>query len=90
MVGIYATPSESNPRHFFVKISGPQGTAYEGGLFDAEVYLTDEYPMVPPKCLFRTKIFHPNIDKVGRICLNILKEKEWSPALQIRSVLISI
>ena len=46
--------------------------------------------MVPPKILFRTKIFHPNIDKVGRICLNILKEKEWSPALQIRSVLISI
>ncbi len=46
--------------------------------------------MVPPKCLFRTKIFHPNIDKVGRICLNILKEKEWSPALRIKSVLISI
>lgn len=49
-----------------MKIAGPQGTSYEGGLFDAELFLPDEYPMVPPKVLFKTKIFHPNIDKLGK------------------------
>ena len=67
MVGIYAIPNENNCRHFNVKIAGPEGTSYEGGMFEAELYLPEEYPMVPPKVLFRTKIYHPNIDKLGKL-----------------------
>jgi ubiquitin-conjugating enzyme E2 N len=66
-VGIYATPDENNFRHFHVQISGPADTPYDGGMFTAELFLPDEYPMVPPKVLFRTKIYHPNIDKLGMI-----------------------
>eukprot|EP00878_Enallax_costatus_P043477 GHUV01051472.1.p1 GENE.GHUV01051472.1~~GHUV01051472.1.p1 ORF type:complete len:145 (+),score=15.40 GHUV01051472.1:64-498(+) len=87
--GISASPSEDNLRYFNVMILGPTSSPYEGGVFKLELFLPEDYPMAPPKVRFLTKIYHPNVDKLGRICLDILKDK-WSPALQIRTVLLSI
>lgn len=87
--GIDAQPHDDNLRHFDVVLTGPQGSAYEGGRFALELFLPDEYPMAPPKVRFLTKIYHPNIDRLGRICLDVLKAN-WSPALQIRTVLLSV
>ncbi|KAF7789244.1 hypothetical protein EIP86_000185 [Pleurotus ostreatoroseus] len=75
--GITAAPHEDNLRYFDVTIQGPDGSPFQNGVFRLELFLPEEYPMAPPKVRFLTKIYHPNIDK-------------WSPALQIRTVLLSI
>jgi ubiquitin-conjugating enzyme E2 N len=87
--GISATPYQDNLRYFAVAIEGPADSPYERGVFQLELFLPADYPMAPPAVRFLTKIYHPNVDKLGRICLDILKDK-WSPALQIRTVLLSI
>lgn len=71
--GIRAVAHSENIRYFDVEINGPIYSPYEGGVFKMELFLPEEYPMVPPKVRFLSRIYHPNIDKLGRICLDILK-----------------
>ena len=77
-------------RHWKGRIKGPIDTCYEGGIFDIDIIIPDDYPFKPPIMQFDTKIWHPNISSAtGYICLDILKN-EWMPALTIRSTLISL
>tara|TARA_B110001452_G_C15116106_1_gene389053 strand:+ start:270 stop:770 length:501 start_codon:yes stop_codon:yes gene_type:complete len=81
---------ENDLNHWIATIKGPKDTPYEDGTFKLEIHIPSKYPMCPPKVKFITKVYHPNINEAGHICLDILKEKEWSAALSIRTLLISI
>lgn len=70
-------------------IMGPKGTPYEGGVFFLNIEFPQEYPFKPPKVKFTQPVYHPNINKEGGICLDILKDN-WSPALTVPKVLLSI
>ena len=60
-----------------------------GGNYEFSIGVTDDYPFNPPKVVCLTKIYHPNIDTEGHVCLNILKE-EWSPILNISTVIAGL
>ena len=68
---------------------GPADSPYAGGVFKVQIEFPSDYPFNPPRVTFTTRIYHPNINPNGFICLDILK-KNWSPALTISKVLLSI
>ena len=70
-------------------IHGPPGTPFENGKFDMELKFYDNYPVKPPTVKFISEIFHPNVYRDGKICVDIL-QGEWSPAQNVRTILISI
>jgi len=59
-------------------ITGPYDTPYQDGVFRVKLIIPNEFPLVPPKGFFLTKVFHPNVSAKGEICVNTLK-KDWNP-----------
>lgn len=70
-------------------IKGPIGSPFEKGIYEIDIKIPVDYPMNPPKCVFKTKVYHPNVGSGGDICVDILKS-EWSPVMSISKVLESI
>ena len=80
--GINFIYNENDITDIQAEIEGPVATPYEGGLFRVTIKLLPNFPVVAPKGIFLTKIFHPNISEQGEICVNTLKrdwnQKNWS------------
>lgn len=84
-----AGPDGDNLVKWKATIIGPKGSPFDGGVFHLDISYPTDYPFKPPKVKFATPVYHPNINKTGDICLDILKD-QWSPALTISKVLLSI
>jgi len=80
---------DSDLFNWTASIMGPDDSSYTGGVFFLNIQFPNDYPFKPPKVNFTTRIYHPNINSNGAICLDILKD-QWSPALTISKVLLSI
>ncbi|OBS83582.1 hypothetical protein A6R68_22431, partial [Neotoma lepida] len=89
LVQCSAGPVENNMFHWQATVMGPEDSPYEGGLFSLKIHFPTNYPFKPPKVTFLTRIYHPNINKNGVVCLDILNTK-WSPALTIPKILLSV
>ena len=84
-----AGPLDTDIYYWRATIYGPKESPYEGGIFFLDIHFPADYPFKPLKVSFVTKIYHPNINSAGGICLDILKD-QWSPALTISKVLLSV
>uniref|UniRef100_A0A8C8Z7F5 E2 ubiquitin-conjugating enzyme n=1 Tax=Prolemur simus TaxID=1328070 RepID=A0A8C8Z7F5_PROSS len=77
-----AGPVGDDMFHWQATIMGPNDSPYQGGVFFLTIHFPTDYPFKPPKVAFTTRIYHPNINSNGSICLDILRS-QWSPALTI-------
>ncbi|PIK38158.1 putative ubiquitin-conjugating enzyme E2 S-like [Apostichopus japonicus] len=87
--GIKVYPNEEDITDIQASVEGPAGTPYAGGYFKVRLVLGKDFPRVPPKGYFLTKVFHPNVAANGEICVNTLK-RDWKSDMGLKQLLLTI
>ncbi|KAF2673278.1 ubiquitin-conjugating enzyme [Microthyrium microscopicum] len=101
--GIVAGPADEDDYFNWIALfNGPEGTPFEGGVFEAELKFPDDYPLKPPTMRFVHKMWHPNVYPDGKVCISILHpagddpnhyelaSERWSPIQSVEKILISV
>ncbi|WVF70371.1 hypothetical protein IAT40_005161 [Kwoniella sp. CBS 6097] len=97
---------DDNILEWQIVIMGPADTLYEGAILKARLIFPSEFPLLPPKMIFDSEMWHPNVynssDKRGEVCVSILHQpgedewgyedagERWLPVHTVESVLISV
>jgi len=97
--GIYFKWDDNDITKVKAMIIGPGDSPYYGGFYFFDVTFPANYPMGPPKVIFktgdnRTRI-HPNLYETpgGKVCLSILgtwQGEPWTSSCSLRTVLVTI
>ncbi|GMY31143.1 ubiquitin-conjugating enzyme E2 11-like isoform X1 [Fagus crenata] len=69
--------------HWEAIMIGPQDSPYADGVFLLNIHFSYRHPFQSPIVNFKTKVYHPNIGRDGRICL----EASWRPSITIFQLL---
>lgn len=81
-------PNPDDILNFTLTIEPDEGL-YKEGVFTFTFAVNQNFPHDPPKVKCGQKIYHPNIDTEGNVCLNILRE-DWKPVLNLNAVIVGM
>ena len=73
----------------FEVIISPDEGFYRIGKYKFSFKIGPNYPHEAPKVKCLSKIYHPNIDLDGNVCLNILRE-DWKPVLTVNAIVYGL
>lgn len=94
--------NDDNIFEWSITIMGPLDTPFEGGIFKAKMNFPADYPNNPPKIIFTSDIYHPNIYPDGKVCMSTLhspgddlngyelSSERWRPVHTISSIILSL
>jgi ubiquitin-conjugating enzyme (huntingtin interacting protein 2) len=60
----FIIPNNDNLQQIRGIFTGPPDTPYAGGTFEIDIQLPENYPFVPPKMKFITRVWHPNVSSM--------------------------
>jgi ubiquitin-conjugating enzyme E2 M len=85
-VATIAFPNPNNIMIFDVVVK-PKSGYWKGGTYTFSFRVSPGYPHDQPEILCKTKIYHPNIDYQGKLCLSILRDG-WKPTYDLNYIII--
>ncbi|ELP91657.1 ubiquitin-conjugating enzyme E2 R2, putative [Entamoeba invadens IP1] len=101
--GVYVQiKSDDNVFVWDIWMEGPTQTPYEGGVFNLEMTFPQDFPDNPPKLVFKSEFWHPNVYPDGKVCISILHppgedemsgelaSERWIPTQSVTSILLSV
>ncbi|XP_046430904.1 NEDD8-conjugating enzyme UBE2F-like isoform X1 [Neodiprion fabricii] len=82
---------DPNRLHEFTLVIVPDEGYWVGGRFHFAIYVTEDYNMAPPQVKCQTKLWHPNINEDGDVCLSLLRQSSidglgWAPTRKLKDV----
>jgi ubiquitin-conjugating enzyme E2 D/E len=81
--GITGGPVGDDLLNWRCSIDGPDDSPFKSGKFPVAIKFPDDYPFKPPVVKFAVKVYHPNVDDDGSICVGLLKTDTWKPVTSV-------